>query len=885
MKPIRLKIAGLNSFKEVQTIDFDTLGQDNLFCISGSTGSGKTTIVDGIILALYGDSKRGKLEETINLNCDKASVELIIELEGEIYIITREIRRSASSNKAKIYKPNNDIIADGITSVNNFIKEKIGLEKDQFTKVVMLQQGEFDKFLSDSKTDRMSTIEKLTDISKYKKAIRLLNEDETSAKNALEIDENRLNEYNDVSDEILEQKKNEIKQQEEKKTLLLATKEEVQNKLNEVRKKASEYEIFKKREEDINALVISLQDIKREKLAVEKEKEQVKLNAQRSEKIESQSQEIAKKRELLLECKGLVDTVNSYEENIKVAREEYSLVLVEKKAFENELILLSAQKEELENQYGFLPSSATIQEKQIKDEYLALANEFTLQQSKQESIDTTQKQIQKEKEELNQVSIQYNALTNGVNAWKEKVETLKNQKESIVAKKEKMQNEDMLSAVLSSIKIGDICPICRNEVTSLSHIEKQDFSLVEKELKDISFEYDQAQQNLTNSDKSLSAVITSYNSIKDSIEKKEKEVQKEIEQLGAIITQKQVLFAKEKSESATKYLMILQNCDNKKQQVEGKNAELEKRKQEGQNLANKQSKTTKILLEKCGTADKEIIEKKLLSLKEEFDKLSAEQKQINEFANQITQKEIKILEQENSKLEQLENLKKEHTICEKVDIQMVKETEEKFKQTEKECLELVQLSALLTAQYNGLVERNNIRKELFNSIVAKRKQYDLLKELKNLVKGASFTEFLVDAFMEEITESASEQMSELSSGQYSLYYEDGKFFAQDAFSGNEGRNVNTLSGGERFLASLSLAIAISKRTAQSKDYGFFFIDEGFGTLDENTISTVCYSLENLAKDTMVGIITHRKELIERIPAVLEVTKTDAEKGSECKIKM
>ena len=62
MKPIRLKIAGLNSFKELQTIDFDTLGQDNLFCISGSTGSGKTTIADGIILALYGDSKRGKLE-------------------------------------------------------------------------------------------------------------------------------------------------------------------------------------------------------------------------------------------------------------------------------------------------------------------------------------------------------------------------------------------------------------------------------------------------------------------------------------------------------------------------------------------------------------------------------------------------------------------------------------------------------------------------------------------------------------------------------------------------------------------------------------------------------------------------------------------------------
>ena len=57
MKPIRLSIEGLNSFIQKQTIDFEDLGRDNLFCISGSTGSGKTTIVDAVIFALYGSVK------------------------------------------------------------------------------------------------------------------------------------------------------------------------------------------------------------------------------------------------------------------------------------------------------------------------------------------------------------------------------------------------------------------------------------------------------------------------------------------------------------------------------------------------------------------------------------------------------------------------------------------------------------------------------------------------------------------------------------------------------------------------------------------------------------------------------------------------------------
>jgi exonuclease SbcC len=99
-------------------------------------------------------------------------------------------------------------------------------------------------------------------------------------------------------------------------------------------------------------------------------------------------------------------------------------------------------------------------------------------------------------------------------------------------------------------------------------------------------------------------------------------------------------------------------------------------------------------------------------------------------------------------------------------------------------------------------------------------------------------------------------------------------------SGNEKRNVKTLSGGETFLASLSLAIAISQELSKSKNFDFFFIDEGFGTLSQDAIDMVVGALETLSSDTMVGVITHRNELIERIPAVVKVSAPDEETGSK-----
>ena len=888
MKPITLKIEGLNSFKSQQTVDFEQLGINNLFCISGKTGSGKTTIVDAIILALYGESKRGNLEEIINLSSQKALVELTIELEGEVYIISREIRRGSANNKAtskaRIFKENGQIVAENATNVNAFIKDKIGLEKEQFTKVVMLQQGEFDKFLSDNKDKRLDTIKQLTDVSKYEKTRFLIDESKKSALHALNGEKNRLGEYLDVNDEIVEQKQKEIIEKTAKKEELSAEKDRLQKEVEILRNKFSLYEEFQKKEEKINVAKSDLLQVQKQKQELEKDKQKSDTYKQKLVNIEKELQENAQKQQVWAQCKGAVETLVSYEKDISDARAEYNVVNEEKKAKEKELESIQNEKQRMESAFGFCMEKAESEEQKAKDELLKINVDYSTWSNKKKEVENKQKDLAFKKKKFGEIKVQYEVLQRGVNALKDEVEKLKNQKQEKQALLDKMKNDNMVGAVLATVKVGDVCPICGNVVTSLSHVEQQDFAEVETQLKVIDKEFENAQKNLISNEKSLTGIVANYETFSDEIVKTEREIAETQKSMGAEITAEQVSKAKERSDGASRYSKLVSNFIKQKQIVEDKIKELEKRKEAGVQLRAKVDEAKKALEEKCGTSSAQQIDETLKSFQTSSDLLTKEKKTLEETIKDISAKEIQITEQEKSKSELLESLKKEHTYCEKVDKIQVENAGRLLKITDETLLSLSEETSALSEACRQLIARNEQRKNLNKSVEEKTKRYDILNELSSLFRGGAFTEFILDAFIEEITEQASERMEKLSSGQYTLYYEDGKFFVRDYFSGNAGRNVNTLSGGERFLASLSLAIAISRRTAQSKDYGFFFIDEGFGTLDENTIETVCASLENLSLDTMVGVITHRNELIERIPSVLEVRKEDSEAGSVCIMK-
>ena len=123
------------------------------------------------------------------------------------------------------------------------------------------------------------------------------------------------------------------------------------------------------------------------------------------------------------------------------------------------------------------------------------------------------------------------------------------------------------------------------------------------------------------------------------------------------------------------------------------------------------------------------------------------------------------------------------------------------------------------------------------------------------------------------------ELFKLSSDTYSLDLDSSNnFVVVDHRNADELRPVKTLSGGETFLASLSLALSLSEHLANLAVGGAarleaLFLDEGFGTLDVDTLDVVITAIEELgSRGRMVGVVTHVKELAERIPVCYEVTK-------------
>ncbi len=176
MRPIKLKIKGLNSFVEEQTIDFETLTKQGFFGIFGSTGSGKSTILDGMILALYGVRAMSRgTNEFVNKNCKNAQVSYEFQITGtevKRYRVEREFKtgeKGTKSGKCRLLDVTEDekVLEESVTGVDRACVEIIGLTADDFMRTVVLPQGKFSEFLKVSGKDRREILERLFRLEEY----------------------------------------------------------------------------------------------------------------------------------------------------------------------------------------------------------------------------------------------------------------------------------------------------------------------------------------------------------------------------------------------------------------------------------------------------------------------------------------------------------------------------------------------------------------------------------------------------------------------------------------------------------------------------------------------------------------------------------------------
>ena len=161
MRPLKLKMSAFGPYAGVTEVDFETLGTNGLYLITGDTGAGKTTIFDAVCFALYGTAS-GSLRETSMLRsmyADAATptfVELTFAYAGKTYKVKRipdyirESRRGEGTTKqsaeAELTMPDGAVIAK-VKEVNTAITEIIGVDRNQFSQIAMIAQGDFRKLL------------------------------------------------------------------------------------------------------------------------------------------------------------------------------------------------------------------------------------------------------------------------------------------------------------------------------------------------------------------------------------------------------------------------------------------------------------------------------------------------------------------------------------------------------------------------------------------------------------------------------------------------------------------------------------------------------------------------------------------------------------------
>lgn len=189
----------------------------------------------------------------------------------------------------------------------------------------------------------------------------------------------------------------------------------------------------------------------------------------------------------------------------------------------------------------------------------------------------------------------------------------------------------------------------------------------------------------------------------------------------------------------------------------------------------------------------------------------------------------------------------------------------------------------ITAMKKDLEKKKKIKSE-YDEV---SNDYRLLDEIDRIIQGNKFVEYVATNHLKYIALEASKRLSTITNGRYALEINDAlEFVMRDNFNGGERRGVDTLSGGETFLTSLSLALALSSQIQMKGNapLEFFFLDEGFGSLDIELLDTVMESLEKLHSSNLsIGIISHVEELKNRVPVKLVVTAGEIGEGSKVKI--
>ena len=917
MRPLKITMSAFGPYAGEVTLDMQKLGKSGIYLITGDTGAGKTTIFDAISYALYGEAS-GNYRENTTLRSKYASadtptfVELEFEYNNEIYKINRnpEYPRpnkrgegfTKQSANAELVMPDGSVITK-IKEVNAKVEEIIGINKNQFSQIAMIAQGDFRKLLNCETNERSKIFRKIFKTEPYHnieiKLSSLFNElkrNREKEKSGIEqyINQLKCNENDTLSLELERAKSGDVLIEDviklageiiNKDTLeYTKTQKNIESINEEIEKINSNIKLYENQEATKKAYAeasAKLEELKTKRNDCEKAYKSAEAQRERLDDLTRKINLINSKMPKYDELKSLENSINERTQSFEKSNNLLKLKQQEITLLEKEIDEKSKALEEVKGA-DLLVQKLTAQKEEIKKKAEALKELKT----EIDRCKTEQKNLKNAQSFAKSALDEYGALENEYNQI---YIAFFNEQAGIIA---------------DELKDGEPCPVCG----STSHpnlARKSENAPSQADVESAQNLVKKAQEKADKARDTASALKSRFDEIAANVKSAAKKLfgtdDNVFDDYNSNIN------ALKKEYDCT--LALLKTANEKLNLYQKLDKEIPKIQEKQKSISDEISK-----LNTQKASDEAFISentKRVISIKSELDFESADlaKDKLKEYTNLSNDIKNAIEKSKNDfddikskydtqkgKKASLENALKEFK---EIDLASLNEKSLKLNEYKKD----------IDKTAKSLYSRIESNKLLVDNISKKRdilKGYDdkyvWLKALSETANGdisgkekITLETFVQMTYFDSIIRKANIRLLTMSDGQYELVRRsDAETLKKneglaldviDHFNGSS-RSVSTLSGGESFMASLCLALGLSDEI-QSSNGGIkldtMFVDEGFGSLDGEALDRALSALTSLSQgNRLVGIISHVDALRDRIDNKIVITK-DRTIGSNAQI--
>ena len=886
MRPVKLIMSAFGSYAGTEIVDFSKLNT-GLFLISGDTGSGKTTIFDAITYALYDKTSGGKREgNMMRSQYAEDDIETYVEFtfsyREQIYTIRRNPeyqrlgkRRMADgspryvkeTSKVSLLMPDGKEFRGKKREIDAKIEEIMGLDANQFMQIAMIAQGDFLKLLHAESKERKLIFSKIFQTNLYYRVEEKLKE--RAKQLYIQVEETRKDilremERVELPDEIGE------REELEKRWLLLSNLdmppiEEVLDCLRDIVEIGKNWE--KESEKQTNAL--------------QKKIETLNLQIQRQEEINALFQALEKAQQEEEKLKEKASEIVLLKARITESKSAQKILVEEQK-----LQKLKAEYEKVEKAAGELKEwfeNVTQKELELQKKYMQS------QKMWEENNDLLQEQIIC----LSNLLPHYEKIQKLEQDKENAVVILKKHMENSRTASEKYENlyqrffEEQAGILAEKLEEGRPCPVCgavthphparmNQDAPNQQQVEsvKQERDAAEKKRSQATEDFQQIQGELKSEYAQLEEVLE--------MQKKDAEERWDEER----VREKLKVLKQERNILQSDYEKAQKNMQKFNEEKTHKKGLLESREEQKSELEQSVSEQTKVW--------EQVFKAEKFQSIESYEQAKAEIPKIEKL-----EKEIQKYEQECVRVQTtIQTLKEQTASKQRIDVKEEQETAAKYQ------IEWKEWKAKHLARHSVQNKNKEAQKKL-KSYAEKsgtlQKQYEMVGNLSRTANGnlagsakLDFETYVQRKYFKQIIAAANRRLVKMTSNEFILQCREVKNLSSRGEAGLDldvyhmvsatTRDVKTLSGGESFMAALSMALGLSdiiQNTVGAVRLETMFVDEGFGSLDDEARERAVQILKELAGEkTLVGIISHVNELKEEVDWQLQVRKT--EKGSQAR---